>query len=228
MANFTAPPRERREMVPEGNHLARCISFIDLGTQKIDYKGQLKMQRKINLTWEIPGEMRVFNEEKGEQPMVISRDFTLSFFGQSALFKILQSWIGFKEGDDNKFDPEKMLLGKPAIINVVQKMAQSGNEYATIVSVTAPMKGQVVPDQIMPETFFFMGYAYLVKDFDEQMFDVLPEFMKAKIQDTAEYTNTHGALGAKQAEKEEAKVDGEDSDLPEMPVSEVVPSDLPF
>jgi hypothetical protein len=42
-------------------------------------------QRKIRLSWELPTELRVFKEEKGEQPIAIHKEYTLSFGEKSNL-----------------------------------------------------------------------------------------------------------------------------------------------
>jgi hypothetical protein len=36
-------------------------------------------QRKIRFSFELPTELRVFSEEKGEQPIAIHKEYTLSF-----------------------------------------------------------------------------------------------------------------------------------------------------
>lgn len=51
---------------PEGNHPARCLSLIDLGTQKSTFQGKEKALRKVLITFELPEETHVFKE--GEAP----------------------------------------------------------------------------------------------------------------------------------------------------------------
>ena len=46
--------------VPAGIHTARCYRIIDLGTQKSEYEGQVKMSRKIKICWEVHG-----NDDEG-------------------------------------------------------------------------------------------------------------------------------------------------------------------
>ena len=65
-------------LIPAGNHIARCYSMVELGTLTETILGQEKQVHKIRLTFELPDELRVFNPEKGEQPCVISKEFTLS------------------------------------------------------------------------------------------------------------------------------------------------------
>ena len=41
---------------PAGSHLARCYRIIDLGTQKVVWKGTEKAMKKIIIGWELHGE----------------------------------------------------------------------------------------------------------------------------------------------------------------------------
>ena len=44
---------------PEGTHPARCYRVIDLGTQEVDFQGQIKHQRKVLVSWELQCEERM-------------------------------------------------------------------------------------------------------------------------------------------------------------------------
>jgi hypothetical protein len=37
--------------MPAGMHLARCYRVIDLGTQKVEWKGSTKLQAKVLVQW---------------------------------------------------------------------------------------------------------------------------------------------------------------------------------
>ena len=39
--------------VPAGMHLARCYKIVDLGSQKSEYMGQVKIQHKVMLQFEV-------------------------------------------------------------------------------------------------------------------------------------------------------------------------------
>ena len=34
---------------PAGNHIARCVQVIDLGTQVVEYQGESKQQHKVGI-----------------------------------------------------------------------------------------------------------------------------------------------------------------------------------
>jgi len=56
------------EPVPAGTYIARCFSMVHIGTVMETFQGESKLQNKVRLTWELPLELKVFNEERGEQP----------------------------------------------------------------------------------------------------------------------------------------------------------------
>jgi hypothetical protein len=66
------------EQPPIGNHVARCIGMIDLGTQQGDYQGKTTHARKIVLRWELPNELISEGEWAGK-PFVVSQFYTASF-----------------------------------------------------------------------------------------------------------------------------------------------------
>lgn len=194
MAKFTAPPeapQKEYKTLPAGNHVARCISFIDLGTQKWEWQGEPKEGRKIRISWETPNEKEIFNEENGEQPFMVSKEYTLSFH-EKANLKIMLVGI-FPEFDQHKFNPEKDLIGKDCMINVVNEVSKKGNTFAKITAVTPVPKGMECPDQVNKGTYFFMGYNEGgPQDLDEDIFLGLPQFIREKIVASPEYAKLSG------------------------------------
>ena len=72
-----------RELVPEGNHVARLYEIIYMGTIETPFlndDGSKKEQYKLRLTFELPNELREFGEDKKELPMVISKECTFSMY----------------------------------------------------------------------------------------------------------------------------------------------------
>ena len=84
----------QRELIPAGTYIARCYAMIHIGTNKDQYMGQEKMINKVRFSWEIPALMKVFDEAKGEQPMAIHKDYTLSLYEKANLRADLESWRG--------------------------------------------------------------------------------------------------------------------------------------
>lgn len=169
------------EPVPAGNYVARCISMVHIGTITEEYLGEKKTANKIRVTWELPTETKVFNPEKGEQPFVLSKEFTLSLHEKSTLRKWLESWRGrgFTQEETARFDVSK-LVGAACMLNVIHTQ-KNGNTYANISSISAMPKGLQCPAQINQPVVFS------VLQFDEEKFNSFPEFIKDKIKASKEY-----------------------------------------
>ena len=192
-------PKSASKNIPlleAGTYVGRCFKMIHQGTNDEVILGKTKTLNKVRLYWELPDEMMVFDEEKGEQPRVISKEFTLSLHEKSNLRKTLESWRGktftAKELDD--FDLTK-LMGAACMITVIHKATKDGKEYVQISSITKLMKNMKCPKQVN-ETFVF-GF----DPFEPEKFDQLPDFIKEKVQTSVEYREIVG--GEKPVEIEE-------------------------
>jgi len=168
------------EPCPAGNHVARCIGLIDLGTQEYTFAGKPKRSRKVLVKWELPNERKVFSEEKGEQAHVLSKEYTMSLSEKANLTKDLQSWRGkpFTEQELDGFDL-KTILGVACLLMVIHN--EKG--YAEIASVAALPKGMTVPAQENPSEYLSLD------SFDKTIFDSLPDYQKDKIKASPEYKN---------------------------------------
>lgn len=175
-----------REIVPAGNHIARCIKFMHFGHVPDTYMGERRIVNKCRYTWELPGEMRVFDEEKGEQPMSVSKDYTVSLGDRANLRKDLESWRGkaFSDEELQGFDISKV-VGVPCMLNVIHKESQrTGKTYAVISSITPIPKGVECPPQINPS--FTWDYN---ENFDEGILENLNKYFQDIIKGSEEYEN---------------------------------------
>lgn len=169
--------------VPAGNHVARLYRLLHIGTVPEVYMGEDKMTDKIMLGFELPNEKAVFTAEKGEEPFVISREFTLSMSEKANLRKIVEGMLGTTFNDDEayEFDVES-LIGQTCLLNVVHKKSEkSGNDYALIMSASPLPKGMEAPAAYNKAQ---------VLDYDkwnEDLFMSLPGFLKEKIRASEEY-----------------------------------------
>jgi hypothetical protein len=173
-----------RELIPTGNYLARCYKMIHIGTVEEVILGEKKIMNKVRIGWELPTEQRVFSEEKGLQPLVIDKEYTLSLHEKSALRATLKSWRGkdFTEDEAKAFDITK-LLGVPCMINIIHKPSKKdpSRSFEEIAGITAVPKGFNIPAQINPT--FVLDY----DNFDTDKFNTLPDFIKLKMQTSVEY-----------------------------------------
>lgn len=172
----------QRELIPAGTHLARCYQMIEIGTVKEIILGQEKILTKVRVGWELPEERRIFIQEKGEQPFVISKEYTLSMNEKANLRKDLESWRGkgFSEDEAKAFDITK-LLGVPCLLNIIHKEAKNGNTYDNIAGIMPVPKTMKCPAQ--ENKTFVLSY----DSFDMVAFDSLPDFIKDKMRSSFEF-----------------------------------------
>jgi hypothetical protein len=170
--------------VEPGTYVARCYSMIEIGTVEIEWKGDKKKQHKVSITWELPTETAIFHEEKGPEPFVVSKKYTLSMHEKSNLRKDLESWRGkgYTDKEAEKVDITK-LIGQPCLLSVIQQPRPDDNSktYTAITSITKMMKGQECPDQINPTRI--LSY----DEFNWEVFDSLSDYMKEQIRSSDEY-----------------------------------------
>jgi hypothetical protein len=195
------------EPIQAGTYVARCYSMIHMGTVKESYMGEEKFVNKVRLTFELPTELKVFKEENGEQPQVISKEFTLSLGEKSNLRAFLNSWRGkaLTEEECKAFDIT-VLAGKACTLSIIHKTSKvSGKTYAEIGSIGGVMKGMEVPALMNPQMVFS------VSNFDQVAFDSFPDFIKEKIESSNEYKVR---MQSPQLAVEEPIMEVEEDDLP--------------
>jgi hypothetical protein len=176
------PPKSEVEfeLVPAGSHIAVCYRVIDLGTQKVEYKGQQKIQHKIMLSWELCDEFMTKGKSEG-LPFSIHKKYTLSSSDKATLRCDLESWRGrpFSDEDFGKFDIGK-LIGVGCLIGVIHNET-SGKVYANIKSIMRLPKGMEAKKSLNPNVYFSLN------EFDQSIYDSLSENVKATIALSPEY-----------------------------------------
>lgn len=184
MAIFATNTATKRELIPAGNYVARCYQMIHIGTVPENYQGEIKEQNKVRIGWELPTELKVFNEERGEQPLIIGKEYTLSMNEKANLRKMLASWRGkdFNEDEARKFDIT-VLIGKPCMLNIIHKpgVKDPSMIYEEIATISPMPKGFTCPDQINETQLL------TYEDWNGQVYEALPDFIKEKIKKSNEY-----------------------------------------
>ncbi len=175
----------KRELIPAGNYVARCYQMIHIGTVTDIINGKPSIVNKVRVGWELPLEQKVFKEENGPQPLVISKEYNLSMNEKSTLRKTLASWRGkdFSEDEAKCFDVTK-LIGVPCMLNIIHRPSKSDASkiYEEIGSISPMPKGVNCPLQITDT--FLLDY----DNFSLDKFNSLPDFIKTKMQTSLEYT----------------------------------------
>lgn len=166
--------------VPQGVHMARCYSLIDLGTQLVRSQHGDKELHKIRIAWELFGEdddgKALTVERDGVVlPMTISKSYTLSLNEKANLRKDLESWRGkaFTDEEAKGFDITK-LLNAYCMINVTHSET-NGKTYANVASIT-PIPSAL--KNAKPAPF----HELVVFDLDAPDWDVFSKFHE-KLQD---------------------------------------------
>jgi hypothetical protein len=203
------------EQPPTGSHAARCISIIDLGTQRSTYEGEAQIKRQVVLRWELGNELMQDGEYKGK-PFTVSRFYTASLHEKAVLRKDLASWRGrdFSADELKGFDL-KSILGKPCMLAV--GLTEKGKVKVT--SVMGLPKGMAAAPQINPNFYFTLdGDQYSEKDFEplskgfKEMVRASPEYQAIQRSKTGAPSNKKD--DAAPAAKPTSGFDDMDDDIP--------------
>ena len=170
---------KKRELAPQGNHVAICYKMIELGTITDTFKGEEVTRHRVTLSWELSNEFIDFDGVKS--PISVSKEFTLSMHEKAILRKMLESWRGkaFTKDEAKSFDITK-LMGVPCMVNVLHATSGAGNQYENVSSITPLPKGMEIPTQ------FNDSFEFSIDGYDQAKFDTFPDFIKDKINGSAE------------------------------------------
>lgn len=177
------------EPIAEGSYPARIYQILHIGTYP-DYVGVLK--DKVMITFELPTEMHVFDKEKGEQPRVISTEYTLSFHEKATLTKVIkacdpQAMKLDENGLTDFYDVEK-LIGKTCLVSIIHKKGKDDNIYANVGGVTMIPKGMTCDPAINPPVV--LNY----DNWNEEVFTKLPSFIQKRIMSSTEFQVMKGLI----------------------------------
>lgn len=172
----------------EGVDIAYNIMIVDLGTHEKTFKNVPKKSRVIQIGFEFPKQLHVFDEKKGPQPVTWSNEYTLSLSDRANLRKLLETWRNIKF-TDGKEVIIKEWLGKPAIINIAHEHNPKNDKtYPKIASIKPVAAGQQIPKRHNNPIYF---------DFDEPKiaeFNTLHNWLKKKIMKSEEWPTLFGVL----------------------------------
>jgi hypothetical protein len=114
-----------RELPDADLHNAVCAFVCDLGMYPDPRFG--KVAHKVIIAWELEQKMA------DNRPFMLSKEYTLSLFEKSTLYKHLTSWKGASlTATELKGLDLETLIGKGCRVMVVHHVAQNGNTYANI------------------------------------------------------------------------------------------------
>lgn len=219
----------QRELSPAGTHIARCYKLIHLGhILDKNFQGNMVYQNKVRLYFELPFETKVFDEDKGEEPISVSKEYTLSLGDKARLRAHLESWRGkaFTQDELEGFDIEDV-VGHECQVTIIHKQSKSsGNMYEDLVNITPLAKGMTCPPQINPT--FIWNYN---DHFDLKILENMHEWFQGIIKGSKEYKELTGSGTAAETDldpTEEVPFPSVDQAPPEDPDGDKDQDDLPF
>lgn len=200
--------------VPMGVHVARCVKLIDLGTQPVEFQGETKMQHKLQVTWEVLGDddAGVPMTSDDNEPLQISKRYTLSLHAKARLRADLEAWRGkpFEDGELKGFDVSK-LLGAYCMLNIVHS-TQGEKTYANVSSITPLPRQMPKPASTTPLVSFNLDEP------DMAVFGAFHEKLQATIQNSDEWKARTSKITGQPKEAPKAApgtaFDDMDSDIP--------------
>ena len=166
------------ELIPEDQHLARCVMVADIGTHDSTYG----RKHQCVIGWEFPEVLQVYDTDKGEEPAMLSVFYTLSLSEKANLRHMLESWRGraFTAEELEGFDLF-CLCGIGCLVQVVHAPKANGDVRAKVQTVSKLHKSMTVPDQIVKSRTFDLAESS-VDDFE-----ALPEWLRGKIKECDEW-----------------------------------------
>jgi hypothetical protein len=201
------------EIAPEGVFLARCYKMVDVGTQTETGQFGTKENRKIYLYWELlqTADGDPVKMENGDQPFSIFNSYKLSMHPKANLRKHLDAWRGkkFTEEEAADFDVTK-LLDKFCLLQITHSTSKDGQKtYANIDAIMSTKKTAPGVNEIS---------SFNIENPDMDVFNALPEWLQAKIEDAPEWEesdDTADAPAAPAVKKEDVQEDQIDiADVP--------------
>jgi hypothetical protein len=215
MALIATGSNKEFKPVPEGSHMAVCFRVIDLGTQQWEYQGAAQTGRKVLIGWELHGEAddgSALTTDDG-QPLSMSKQYTLSLGKKASLRADLESWRGraFTDDELNGFDIGQ-LLGAACMVTVKHDR-KADKTYSNVASVTRfPAALKALKPTAKNDLHLFD-----VTGPDMTIFEVLPDWIKEKINQCSEWSAPKKqslAQSSATAGKAGTSFDEMDSDIP--------------
>ena len=183
-------PTITHEPIEAGNHLARCISIIDLGTQReLKFESDEEVQnQKIRIVWELPNETYTYEDKETKEEhttcKTIGKEYKASLHEKANLRKTLASWRGrdFTAEELEGFELAN-IIDKPCMINITHT-EKGDKKYANITAITPLAKGMTCPERVKDLIH------YNIEDGKNDVYKNLPEFLRTKIDSAIENETT--------------------------------------
>lgn len=176
-----------RELPEAGLYPARLVWLIDLGTvDEPDFNdpSQMKAKHQILLGFELSGD-----KMSDGRPFLVSDRFTVTngkwgpyVSKSSKLREVLKSWKNWDEQTSSKLGNLAVQIGTEAFINVSIETSKKdpAKKYTKMGAVMPLPKGMKIDPQTNPNLVYAIG---------GEGFDLLPDYIKKRIEASYEYQN---------------------------------------
>lgn len=191
-------PTPTKELIEEGNYIATLYRIIYIGTVETEYMGEKKNLFKVDLTWELNNEMKVWKEGEEPKPVAVSKQYTLSMGAKSNLRPIVEGIVGgMSDSEAINFDIDD-LLGKACLLNITHGVSETGNAFLKV-QTSKLMKGMEAPKPFNEQKMLSFD------NWNQAFFESLPDWLQDKIQNTPEYKQLKGLKSEPKSEQGEVK-----------------------
>jgi len=194
------------ELIPQGIHLAKCISIIDLWTQSITFEKQEKEVHQVRFEFELPTEKYTYKDKETDEEKtgtrIIWTNFTVSLNWKAKMKKFLESWRGkkFTQEELDWFNLWK-ILWKTCQLQIIHS---EDWKRANIENALPLMKWVEVPKCEREEVLFSIeeDKKWKPTGFNEEIFNNLPEWLQNKIKESKEVKELYWITSIEDEEKE--------------------------
>ena len=166
------------EQAPVGNHAARCVSVIDLGTQEGEWQGKPLSRRQVVLQWELPDELMADG-----RPFLVSKFYTASLSDKATLRHDLEAWRGREFTDEELSGFEsKNILDKGCMVQIIH----TEKKKAKVANVAALPKSVQLAPRSNGTIYFSLDH------FDPAVYAKLGKYWQELIAKSPEYAAAMG------------------------------------
>jgi|SRR5580765_6772077 len=179
-----AKKKQSDKVFPEdGVHVALLTQILDWGTVT-DVNGD---RRKVELVWELPESLHVFDEARGEEPLIVASKYGNTLGRGSYLMGVITGMMGQVTLDEDGSYELENLLGKVCQLNLAVETNAAGYENVKILGITPLPKGD-------KRKFKSNGDLKVLDldNFDEEVFKSLPDWKQKEIAKSPEYKEVTG------------------------------------
>lgn len=179
MSSLHAYRQKEPEIASEGGAVGVLIEFLDLGTT---YTKWDKHTRQVRLTFEIEELM------SSGLPFVLGITVSLTLgTGKKSKARLrealeaIQGRVFTTQELKGDIDFAKF-LGRACMLSIIHAENDEGRTYAKIASIGAVPKNYNVPEPVNELKFLGLG-----EDFDQEVFDSLPQWIQDRIKESDEF-----------------------------------------